>query len=273
MDTEYRNTDRGDAGPEAAPNRRELLKGAAALPLAAVLASPSLARAAAATTSGQTIRTAGGRTVTASLAVPSVTPAPAVLVIHEFWGLNDQIKSVAAELARQGYLALAVDLYGGKVGASQEEARAYMSQVKLEEATDTMISWARWLAAHEQGNGKVGSVGFCFGGMWSLETGIEAGIDAVVVYYGRVDQPAERLAKLKGPVLGHFATRDTFIDKPMVEGFEANMKAAGKALTVHWYDADHAFANPTSARYDDADAKLAWERTAAFLGRTLGASE
>jgi carboxymethylenebutenolidase len=102
-----------------------------------------------------------------------------------------------------------------------------------------------------------------------METGIEAGTGATVVYYGKVDQPVERLKKLKGPVLGHFATRDTFINKPMVDGFEANMKAAGRQATVHWYEAEHAFANPTSARYDEADAKLAWERTTAFLAKTL----
>jgi carboxymethylenebutenolidase len=69
--------------------------------------------------------------------------------------------------------------------------------------------------------------------------------------------------------MGHFATKDTFINKPMVDGFEASMKAAGREAAVYWYEAEHAFANPTSARYDEADAKLAWERTTTFLGKTL----
>ncbi len=255
---------------ETGPSRRELLRTAAALPLAAVLANPALAEIAAATTTEQSIRTqAQGRTVTASLVIPTVTPAPAVILVHEFWGLNDQIKTMAVEFGKLGYLALAVDLYGGRVGKTQEEARTYMGEVKPEEATDTLLSWARWLGAHKQGTGKVGAVGWCFGGGWALETGIEAGTDATVVYYGKVDQPVERLRKLKGPVMGHFATRDGFINAPMVEGFIANMKEAGKELTYYWYEADHAFANPTSARYDEADAKLAWERTTAFLGRTL----
>jgi carboxymethylenebutenolidase len=261
--------DQIDAG--AALRRRDLLKTAAALPLAAILANPALAELAAATTSEQTLKTASGRMVKASLAVPASTPAPALILIHEFWGLNDQIKTMAAEFAKQGYLALAVDLYDGKVGKTQEEARGFMSQVKPEEATDTLVSWAKWLSSHKQGTGKLGSVGWCFGGGWSMETGIEAGTGATVVYYGKVDQPVERFKKLKGPVLGHFATRDTFINKPMVDGFEANMKAAGRQATVHWYEAEHAFANPTSARYDEADAKLAWERTTAFLAKTLKA--
>lgn len=264
------DSDQIDAGQiDAMLRRRDLLKTVAALPLAAVLANPALAEMAAATTAEQTIKTALGRPVKASLAIPAVTPAPALILIHEFWGLNDQIKSMAVEFGKLGYLALAVDLYDGKVGKTQEEARGIMGQVKPEEATDTLVSWARWLTAHKQSTGKVGSVGWCFGGGWSMETGIDAGTDATVVYYGKVDQAVERLKKLKGPVIGHFATRDTFINKPMVDGFEANMKAAGKQATVYWYEAEHAFANPTSARYDEADARLAWERTTAFLSKTL----
>ncbi|MGE0667079.1 MAG: dienelactone hydrolase family protein [Sphingomonadales bacterium] len=259
------------ADQRTGPRRRDLLKTAAALPLAAVLANPALAEMAAATTSEQTIATASGRTVNASLAVPAVTPAPALILIHEFWGLNDQIRTMAAEFARLGFLSLAVDLYDGKLGKTQEEARGYMSQVKPEEATDTLVSWANWLREHKQGTGKLGSVGWCFGGGWSMETGIEAGTDATVVYYGKVDHSVERLKQLKGPVMGHFATRDGFIDKPMVDSFEANMKEAGKQATVHWYEADHAFANPTSARYDAEDAKLSWERTTAFLDNILKA--
>jgi carboxymethylenebutenolidase len=251
------------------PNRRDLLKTAAALPLAAVLANPALARIAAATTREETITTPSGRRISASLALPAVTPAPAVILIHEFWGLNDQIKSVAAEMAGLGYIALAIDLYGGKVGSTREEAMGYMQQVKQEEGVETVGAWADWLRTHKQGTGKVGSVGWCFGGFWSLETGIEAGTDATVIYYGRVDQPVERLEKLKGPVQGHFATKDTFINKPMVDGFEAHMKTAGKDLAIYWYEADHAFANPTSARYDEADAQLSWERTTTFLGKHL----
>ncbi|MEN3974346.1 dienelactone hydrolase family protein [Emcibacter sp. SYSU 3D8] len=252
------------------PSRRDLLKTAAALPLAAVLANPALAGMAAATTAQQTLKThVLGKQVTASLAVPAVTPAPALIVIHEFWGLNDYIRSMAVEFSKLGFLALAIDLYGGKVGSTQKEASGYMSQVKPDEATDTLVSWARWLAAHKQSTGRVGSVGWCFGGGWSMETGIEAGTDATVVYYGKVDQPVERLKKLRGPILGHFASRDAFINPAMVNGFETNMTAAGKDAIVYRYEADHAFANPTSARYDEADARLAWERTTSFLGEVL----
>ncbi|MHA1600911.1 MAG: dienelactone hydrolase family protein [Alphaproteobacteria bacterium] len=94
-------------------------------------------------------------------------------------------------------------------------------------------------------------------------------VDATVVCYGRVNQPAGRLKALKSPVLGHFASRDQWINQEMVGGFETAMAEAGKTVTAHWYEADHAFANPTQARYDEDDARLAWDRTLAFFKANL----
>ncbi|MDF1736353.1 MAG: dienelactone hydrolase family protein [Minwuia sp.] len=250
--------------------RRTVLKGAASLPLAAILADPMLARAAAHGLQDVSITTAGGKSVHAALALPATAPAAAVLLIHEWWGLNDQIKSVAARLAEEGYVALAVDLYDGKVATDPGDARSYMGQVNGGEATDTLASWIGWLKDHEKTNGKVATVGWCFGGGWSLNASIAAPVDGTIVYYGNVSRKAADLKALKGPVLGHFATEDQWINKAMVSGFEAEMKQAGKSLTAHWYDANHAFANPTSARYDEADAALSWQRTQAFLKETLG---
>ena len=247
-------------------SRREVVAGlAVGVPLAAVLADPLLARAAAQTLQTVTITAGAGRRVSGALAVPAKTPAPAVLLIHEWWGLNDQIKSVAAELARVGYLALALDLYQGRVATTREDARSYMRSVDAATATDTATAWAKWLKGHPQGTGRLGTIGWCFGGGWSLNVSVAHPADATVVYYGRVAIPAARLKSLKGPVLGHFATRDQWINRDMVGTFEAAMKAAGKTYTSHWYEADHAFANPTGARYDAADAKLAWQRTLAFF--------
>ena len=251
--------------------RRSALTALAGLPLAAVLADPRLARAAAEGLEEVTLTTKGGKTVKAALALPASTPAPSVVLIHEWWGLNDQIKSVAAELAKAGYVSLAVDLYDGKVagGGDRESARSYMQAVVPEEASDTLVSWADWLKAHETASGKIGTVGWCFGGGWSLNASIATPVDATVVYYGRVNRSAEDLKALKGPVLGHFAESDQWINKDMVGGFEKAMQAAGKTYENHWYDADHAFANPTSARYDEGDAKLAWDRTLAFFQANL----
>ena len=96
-----------------------------------------------------------------------------------------------------------------------------------------------------------------------------APVDATIVYYGNVARSAEQLAALKGPVLGHFASRDKWINKDMVGKFEKQMDKAGKSYTTHWYEADHAFANPTQSRYDEADAKLSWSRSLAFFNQHL----
>ena len=254
--------------------RRDVLKGMASaplagLPLATVLADPGLARAAAASLHEYHINTPGGRSVAGALAMPQGVPAPTVVLIHEWWGLNDQIKAVTAEFGKLGYLALAVDLMGGKVATTRAQASALTQAVDAEAATDTLAGWIEWLRVHDGSNRKIGTVGWCFGGGWSLNASIAAPVEATVIYYGRVTRKAADLARLKGPVLGHFAKRDKFIDDAMVSAWEKEMDKAGKAYTAHWYDADHAFANPTSARYDKADAKLAWQRTLEFFGENL----
>jgi carboxymethylenebutenolidase len=249
--------------------RRHILLGLAGLPLAAVLADPRLARAAAATLETVTLSTGGGRTVRAALASPAQTPAPGVMLVHEWWGLNDQIKSVAASLADAGYLALAIDLYDGQATAEPDVARSLTQAVEPEAATDTLASWLRWLKDHDKSTGKLATIGWCFGGGWSLNASLAEPVDATVVYYGNVAKDAATLAALKGPVLGHFATRDGWINPEMVAGFEREMRAAGKAHESHWYEADHAFANPTQARYDADDTALAWRRTLAFLAANL----
>ena len=176
---------------------------------------------------------------------------------------------MAAQLAKEGYVALAVDLYDGGVADTPDGARALMQQVDGDAATDTLVSWTGWLRAHDRVGERIATIGWCFGGGWSLNASIAAPVEATVVYYGRVNRTAEDLKNLKGPVLGHFATRDGWINQEMVGGFETAMKKAGKSVKNHWYEADHAFANPTSARYDEADAKLAWQRTLAFFKANL----
>lgn len=251
--------------------RRSLLTGLAGLPLAAVLADPVLAQAAAETTRSQTLTTAGGREVTAAIARPDTEGQrrPLVLLIHEWWGLNDQIKTMAVELSRQGFIAVAVDLFQGRVVTRPEEARALVEKVRADEAEDTLAAWAAWARNHPDGNRKVGVVGWCFGGGWSLRTATIAPMDAAVVYYGRVDLSPDRLGHLKGPVLGHFARQDAYITADVVSAFERNMKQAGKPYTLYWYDAGHAFANPTGDNYRRNDAQLAWQRTVEFLHKEL----
>jgi len=253
--------------------RRSFLKGMLALPLAVVLADPLLAQVAGSRTRSVQLALGGGNKVQAHLAMPEGEgPFPAVVLIHEWWGLNDQIKAVATELANLGFMALAVDLYKGGVADTREDAMALMQAVNEEEANDTLTGWIDWLRRHQQCNGKVGTMGWCFGGGWSLNASMETPVDATIIYYGNVTRSPKQLSRLQGPVLGHFGTLDKSIDEAMVGGFERAMAQAGKAerLDIHWYVADHAFANPTGARYDADDAALAWSRSVSFLHRHLG---
>ncbi len=251
-------------------SRRQVVVGLAGLSLATLLADPAKVAKAAASLQTVTTNTPSGRSISAALALPDKKPAGAVLLVHEWWGLNDQIKSVASEIAGQGYLGLAIDLYGGKVASKPEEADRLMKAVVPAEAGETMATWVDWLRAHPDCNGKVASIGWCFGGGMALQAGLDRPLDATVVYYGNVARSADELKSLRGPVLGQFANEDQWINPQMVDGFEAAMKQAGKVLEVHRYDAKHAFANPTGQNYDAEDARAAWDRTAAFLKATLG---
>lgn len=247
--------------------RRRFLKGMAGLPLASILAFPELASAATSGMKDITINTPAGKSVTASVAFPTQEKAPTILLIHEWWGLNTNVKVMAAEFAKLGYIAVAIDMYGGEVATTPKGAMSLMKTVTPESGTDTVTAWIDWLKNHDRSTGKVATLGWCFGGGWSLNASLANKVDATVIYYGRVNKTAEQLATLESPVLGHFGTQDKSINKAMVNGFLNSAKDAGKdkQILTYWYEANHAFANPTGARYDEADAALAWERTQTFL--------
>ena len=251
--------------------RRDFIKGLSSLPIAAVLADPILSAAAAERGEMKSIKGPDGTTANGYLAKPKNHKAPTIILIHEWWGLNDQIKAVANDLAEQGYFAYAIDLYGGKATRKSDQARNLMNAVNPAKATAKLATAINHFHQHPHGNGKVGTVGWCFGGGWSLNASIAAPVDATVIYYGNLKRDAADLTKLKGPVLGHFGDQDGWINPEMVAGFEAQMKKAGKAanLQTFTYSANHAFANPTSARYDAEDAATAWQRTLDFFKRNL----
>ena len=258
--------------PVTSSERRLFLAGLASLPLATVLSYPELAAAQATIRTRATdIELPDGTTARGVIAMPETLPAPAVVLIHEWWGLNDQIKSVAAELAGLGYIAYAIDLYGGEVADTPDDAKRLMGEVDAERATAQLTGAIEAMRVIEGSSGKVGTVGWCFGGAWSINAAMATDVDATVIYYGRLPQAADEVASVRGPVLGHFGTEDDSIDEVMVGGFERAMAEAGKAesLDVQWYTANHAFANPTSARYDEDDAALAWSRTQTFFARHL----
>lgn len=207
----------------------------------------------------------GGRTLHAVVARPAITPAPGLLVLHAFKGLTDEFKSLAAHFAGMGYLAVAPDLFDGRVGGSNFMAALRLMFINRQRLEKTVVAWADWLRASSDCSGKVGTIGWCFGGRWSLNTSIATPIDATVIYYGSVDRDSEDLGRLKGPVLGHFAALDQFIKKKSVDRFAQRMNLAAKPLDLHWYDAQHAFANPGGPWYDGPAAVTANARTATFL--------
>ncbi len=250
-------------------DRRLFLKSFSSLPLSVVLANPRISRAISAGLETVTQKLSDGRTVSGALAVPEGQATGGILLVHEWWGLNHQIKSVASKFANRGYTALAVDLYHGDVADTRDHARSLMQSVDSKVATETLKIWVKWLRENARAGGKLATIGWCFGGGWSLNASLAAPVDATIVYYGRVNKTTDELSALKGPVLGHFATQDKWINKQMVSGFESAMDAAGKSYASYWYDAQHAFANPTSARYDAGDVALAWQRTLDFLKRQL----
>ncbi|MEZ5964400.1 MAG: dienelactone hydrolase family protein [Planctomycetota bacterium] len=198
-------------------------------------------------------------------------PLPALVVIHEWWGLNEHVKHWADRLAADGYAALAVDLYGGKVATTAEEASATMRAVDEAAAEKTLLAAHAFL--HDDPRvqaSKRGCIGWCFGGGWSLRLAMAApDLDAAVIYYGRLETDPTKLAAIRAPLLGVFGNRDRGIPKESVDAFAAAMKTAGRTATILRYDADHAFANPSGARYDATAAAAAWQEVRRFLADHL----
>ena len=220
---------------------------------------------------GQMLEISGAR---AYLSLPENArkPVPGVLVIHEWWGLNEHIMHWADRLAAQGYAALAVDLYGGKVAATPEEAMAAMktvdparSQEILKTAHQYLMTSSRVQATH------TGVVGWCFGGAWSLRAGMAIPeLNAVVMYYGRPVLNVDELKSIKAPVLGVFGSKDESIPNDVVEEFDEALSDAGVAHRILKYDAPHAFANPSApGRYNAEAAEAAWEQVKGFLAENL----
>ena len=217
-------------------------------------------------------RTASGRTIYAALARPAAKKAPGLVLIHEWWGLNWEMEAIAGEFARQGYLALAIDMFDRKTTDQPQQAQKLMDEMDPKHAYETLAAWIAWLRGHESCAGKIGALGYCLGGAWSLNASIANRLDATVVYHGKVDKKAAELKSLNGKLLGHFATRETYVPPESVTAFAGEMRAAGKDATVHFYEAAHAFTRPKGPNYDKPSADLAWGRTLAFLKQELGGS-
>ncbi len=205
-----------------------------------------------------------------SLPKNAKAPMPAVIVIHEWWGLNDNVKHWADRIAAEGYAAVAVDLYSGTVATNADEAMAAMRKVDEAAAVKTMLAALEFAKKDPRIQAtKTASIGWCFGGGMSLQLGLAApDINAVVMYYGH-PADAKELQKLNAPLLGIFGTQDKSIPPEIVKKFDDDLTAAAKEHTIRSYDAEHAFANPSNPHYDQKNAGAAWTEASAFLAAHL----
>lgn len=195
---------------------------------------------------------------------------PGIVMIHEWWGLNDNIKEMADKLASHGYVVLAVDLYDGKVATTSEQARQLISSFDSEYGIQNMNS-AVSLLSDDYSASTIGSIGWCFGGGQSLNLALGNGeMDATVIYYGSLVTDSEKLSSIDWPVLGIFAELDKGIPVETVNEFESALNNVGVDNQIYIYEGvDHAFANPSGERYSPEESKSAWDRTLSFLELNL----
>ena len=198
---------------------------------------------------------------------------PAVVMIHEWWGLNENIKNMAESLAKEGYVVLAVDLYNGQVANTTESAQNLVSKVRENpsESINNLQHAVRYLASLENVNSsKIASLGWCFGGGQSLQLALntEPGypLAATIIYYGNLVSDQESLSKIKWPVLGIFGDRDKSIPVDSVKQFEDALNTNGITNEIYIYKGvGHAFANPSGDNYAPQETQDAWQKTVSFL--------
>ena len=216
----------------------------------------------------------GDETVNALLYTPKGKGSfPAIVVIHEWWGLNDWVKEQASELADQGYVALAIDLYRGKVATTPDEAHEIMRGVPQDRATRDLLAATSYLRSQKNVDPKrVGSIGWCMGGGYSLDLALnDPQLRAAVINYGHLATDDAALKKINAAILGIFGGQDRGIPVADVNKFESQLKALGKKVEIHIFpDAGHAFENPNNKQgYRADDAAQAWKFTEDFLARNL----
>jgi carboxymethylenebutenolidase len=216
----------------------------------------------------------GDETVSAYLALPEgAGKHPAIIVIHEYWGLNDWVKDQAQKYAAQGYVALAVDLYRGKVAATPDEAHILMRGLPDDRGMRDLEAAFAYLSSRPDVNaGKIGSIGWCMGGSWSIKLAVDQPkLAACIVNYGWLPSDPALVAKIKAPMQGNFGADDQGIPAKDVKAFEAAMKADGKVADIRIYDgAGHAFQNPNNKQGYRPDATAdASQRISGFFQKYL----
>jgi carboxymethylenebutenolidase len=212
-----------------------------------------------------------GKTASGYLASAGRAGAPGIIVIQEWWGLQDQIKGICDRLALAGYDALAPDLYAGTVVPyhDTDAAGKEMGSLNFIDATEQTVRGAAQFLG--KAGAKVGLTGFCLGGAVTIIGACRIPeLSAAVCFYGIPPDSVAKPADIKVPLQAHFAAQDDWCTPAVVDAFEAALKAAGKSAEVFRYDAAHAFVNEQRSVYDRAAAELAWGRMLTFWATHLG---
>ena len=216
----------------------------------------------------------GNETVQAMLYIPSGPgPFPGIIVIHEWWGLNDWVKEQASKLADQGYAALAIDLYRGKVAKTSDEAHEIMRGVPEDRAKRDLHAAFQLLVSQKNVKpNRIGAIGWCMGGGYALDVALqEPTLAADVINYGHLATDQNALKNISAAILGIFGGQDRGIPVDDVKQFQKTLESMGKRIEIKIYsDAGHAFENPNNKDgYRADDASDAWKRTLTFLADTL----
>jgi carboxymethylenebutenolidase len=215
---------------------------------------------------------ANGDRASGYLAVPT-RGGPATIMLHEWWGLDDHIRDVCDRLAREGFYALAPDLYRGETTDQPGEAEQRMLALSIDQVELDMRGAVEFLTAQAGVEGRgIGSIGFCLGGglsLWAASKNPK--IRAAVTYYYVLPYGRPDFSAIRGPVLGHFGTSDEFVPERSAGELEDEMRRAGIDVRFEFYDAGHAFFNETNrlGTYNPEAAALSWQRTVAFLRKAL----
>jgi carboxymethylenebutenolidase len=216
----------------------------------------------------------GDEEIPAFLAIPKADGKfPAIVLIHEWWGLTDWEKENAIRFASKGYVSIAVDLYRGKLAKTPDEARTYMQSLSTDVVLRDIKSAVEYLKSRDDVlSDKIGIIGWCMGGGFALRSLIEIqDFSAGVICYGRLVEDEKQLERINAPILGIFAEKDRGIPPEAVKNFEEKMKKLGKKIKVKIYrDVNHAFMNPNNkANYDEVSTKSAWDLIDKFFKENL----
>jgi len=213
-----------------------------------------------------TFKRPDGKECSGYYAKPAADRAPGIVVIQEWWGLDDHLKAVADRLASAGYRALAPDLYRGKVTLVAAEAAHLMGSLDFRDAaTQDLRGAVQYL---KQSSPKVATIGFCMGGALAILTAIHVPeVDAISCWYGLPPPEAGDARRIRIPVQGHFALKDEYFPPAQVDALEARMREGRVRHEFYRYQANHAFGNETGSSYDPEAARLAWQRSLDFLAK------